>query len=360
MFHKPDDVFPIESHHEVDLTYRQAGVDIEAGEEAVRLIKAHAESTYIPGVLGSIGGFAGMFQLPAGLHDGVLVTSTDGVGTKLLLAQQTGMLDGVGIDLVAMSVNDVLTVGARPILFLDYVAGGRLLPSEMARIVAGVAEGCRQAGCALVGGEMAEMPGLYAPGEFDLAGFCVGLAERARIIDGSTVQEGDMVLGLASTGFHSNGYSLVRKVLDVNKVDLNGRFPGMTETVAEALLRPTRIYVQSILGLLDEGVTVKSMAHITGGGMIGNFSRVVPDGLSANLNFDEWAVPPLFRAIQTLGGIADLEMFTAFNMGVGYVLVVPEAEVAHTRALLMAAGEEVMELGAVVEGPQKVTLRGVS
>jgi phosphoribosylformylglycinamidine cyclo-ligase len=360
VFHKPDDVFPIEVHHEVDLTYRQAGVDIEAGEEAVRLIKADAESTYIPGVLGSIGGFAGMFQLPAGLQDGVLVTSTDGVGTKLLLAQETGMLDGVGIDLVGMSVNDVLTVGAKPILFLDYVAVGRLLPSEMARIVAGVAEGCRQAGCALVGGEMAEMPGLYGPGEFDLAGFCVGLAERARLIDGSTVQEGDLVLGLASTGFHSNGYSLVRKVLDVNKVDLGGTFPGMTETVAEALLRPTRIYVKSILQLLDEGVTVKSMAHITGGGMIGNFSRVVPDGLSAQLHFDEWAIPPVFRAIQALGGIADLEMFTAFNMGVGYVLVVPQAEAGRARDLLTAAGEEVMELGTVVKGPQKVTLQGVS
>jgi phosphoribosylformylglycinamidine cyclo-ligase len=344
VFHKPDDVFPIEVHHEVDLTYRQAGVDIEAGEEAVRLIKADAESTYIPGVLGSIGGFAGMFQLPAGLQDGVLVTSTD----------------GVGIDLVGMSVNDVLTVGAKPILFLDYVAVGRLLPSEMARIVAGVAEGCRQAGCALGGGERAEMPGLYGPGEFDLAGFCVGLAERARLIDGSTVQEGDLVLGLASTGFHSNGYSLVRKVLDVNKVDLGGTFPGMTETVAEALLRPTRIYVKSILQLLDEGVTVKSMAHITGGGMIGNFSRVVPDGLSAQLHFGEWAIPPVFRAIQALGGIADLEMFTAFNMGVGYVLVVPQAEAGRARDLLTAAGEEVMELGTVVKGSQKVTLRGVS
>ena len=360
MFHKPNDVFPIEVQHSVDLTYRQAGVDIEAGEEAVRLIKADAESTYIPGVLGSIGGFAGMFQLPAGLQDAVLVTSTDGVGTKLLLAQETGRLDTVGIDLVAMSVNDVLTVGARPILFLDYVAVGRLLPAEMARIVAGVAEGCRQAGCALVGGEMAEMPGLYDPGEFDLAGFCVGLAERAKLIDGSTVQEGDVVLGLASSGFHSNGYSLVRKVLDVNKVDLEGSFPGMTETVAEAALRPTRIYVRSILRLLDEDVPVRSMAHITGGGMIGNFSRVVPGGLCARLNFDEWKIPPLFRAIQGLGGIAEREMFTAFNMGIGYVLVVPEAELGRARELLTAEGEGVMVLGRVVPGPDKVTLQGVS
>ncbi len=357
---KPDSTFPAEVQHEVDLTYRQAGVDIEAGEEAVRLIRADAESTYIPGVLGSIGGFAGMFQLPAGLEDPVLVTSTDGVGTKLLLAQETGRVDTVGIDLVAMSVNDVLTVGARPILFLDYVAVGRLLPGEVAQIVGGVAEGCRQAGCALVGGEMAEMPGLYSPGEFDLAGFCVGLAERAKIVDGSAVQEGDVVLGLASSGFHSNGYSLVRKVLELNKVDLSSTLSGMTETVADAVLRPTRIYVRSILGLLDEGVAVRSMAHVTGGGMIGNFSRVVPGGLSARLHFEEWTVPPLFRAIQTLGGIAEMEMFTAFNMGIGYVLVVPRREVTRARDLLTASGEEVFELGTVVTGSEKVTLRGVS
>jgi phosphoribosylformylglycinamidine cyclo-ligase len=361
VFEKPGSALPIEAQHQqADLTYRQAGVDIEAGEEAVRLIKADAESTYIPGVLGSLGGFAGMFQLPSGLQDGVLVTSTDGVGTKLLLAQQTGKLDGVGIDLVGMSVNDVLTVGARPILFLDYVAVGRLLPGEMVRIVAGVAEGCRLAGCALVGGEMAEMPGLYDPGEFDLAGFCVGLGERSKLIDGSTVQEGDIVLGLASSGFHSNGYSLVRKVLDVNKVDLDGTFPGVSGTVAEALLAPTRIYVKGILGLIDEGIAVKSMAHITGGGMIGNFSRVVPAGLSAQLHFDEWKVPPLFRAIQALGGIAELEMFTAFNMGVGYVLVVPPADVTRARELLTASGEEVFALGTVVPGSDRVTLQGVS
>jgi len=341
------------------MTYRYAGVDIEAGEEAVRLIKADAESTYIPGVLGSIGGFAGMFQLPSGLRDPVLVTSTDGVGTKLLLAQETGRLDTVGIDLVAMSVNDVLTVGARPILFLDYVAVGRLLPGEMARIVAGVAEGCRQAGCALVGGEMAEMPGLYAPGEFDLAGFCVGLGERDKLIDGSGVQEGDVVLGLASSGFHSNGYSLVRKVLEVNNVDLGDRFPDMSEPIDSALLRPTRIYVRSVLRLLDEGVPVRAMAHITGGGMIGNLSRVIPDGLCARLHFSHWKVPPLFRAIQHLGDIADQEMFATFNMGIGYVLVIPHSSAAQALSLLADTGEEAMELGEVVPGSMRVTLGGL-
>jgi phosphoribosylformylglycinamidine cyclo-ligase len=356
---KPDDVFPVHAEHSVDMTYRFAGVDIEAGEEAVRLIKADAESTYIPGVLGSIGGFAGMFQLPDGLRDPVLVTSTDGVGTKLLLAQETGRLDTVGIDLVAMSVNDVLTVGARPILFLDYVAVGRLLPAEMARIVAGVAEGCRQAGCALIGGEMAEMPGLYAPGEFDVAGFCVGLGERAKLIDGSGVQEGDIVLGLASSGFHSNGYSLVRKVLEVNSVEPGDRFPNMSESIADTLLRPTRIYVRSVLRLLDEGVPVKAMAHITGGGMIGNLSRVVPDGLSARLHFSNWKIPPMFRAIQQLGDIADEEMFATFNMGIGYVLVIPEPSVPQALSLLADRGEEVIELGEVTPGSARVTLGGL-
>ena len=359
MLDRPDNVFPIHSEHSVDMSYRQAGVDIEAGEEAVRLIKADAESTYIPGVLGSIGGFAGMFQLPSGLQDPVLVTSTDGVGTKLLLAQETGRLDTVGIDLVAMSVNDVLTVGARPILFLDYVAVGRLLPAEMARIVSGVAEGCRQAGCALVGGEMAEMPGLYSPGEFDVAGFCVGLAERHRLIDGSTIEEGDAVLGLASSGFHSNGYSLVRKVLEANDLGPGDRLPHMTETIADSLLRPTRIYVRSVLRLLGEGVPVKAMAHITGGGIIGNLSRVIPDGLSARLRFTNWKIPPIFRAIQRLGDIADEEMFATFNMGVGYVLIVPERSLSGARELLAQGGEEVVELGEIAAGPAKVTLGGL-
>jgi phosphoribosylformylglycinamidine cyclo-ligase len=365
---KPDDVFPIHAEQTADLTYRQAGVDIEAGEEAVRLIKADAESTYIPGVLGSIGGFAGMFQLPAGLEDPVLITSTDGVGTKLLLAQETGMLDTVGIDLVAMSVNDVLTVGARPILFLDYVAVGRLLPAEMARIVAGVAEGCRQAGCALVGGEMAEMPGLYSPGEFDLAGFCVGLGARSKIIDGSAVREGDVVLGLASNGFHSNGYSLVRKVVEVNRLDLAGRFPesaaapglsatAAAETIAEALLRPTRIYVKSILRLLDEGIAVRAMAHITGGGMAGNLSRVIPAGLCARLG--RWNIPSLFRTIQRWGDIADPEMFATFNMGIGYVLIVARDAAEAAGELLGEQGEEVVRLGEIVTGPNRVTIEGV-
>ena len=342
-----------------ELSYRSAGVDIEAGEAAVRLIKKDVESTYIPGVIGSLGGFAGLYEIPKSLSHPVLVTATDGVGTKLLLAQETGKLDTVGIDLVAMSVNDVLTVGARPVPFLDYVAVGRLVPAEMVQIVAGVAEGCRQANCALVGGEMAEMPGLYSPGEFDVAGFCVGIGERGKMIDGSQVADGDVVLGLASSGFHSNGYSLVRRVLEVNECHLDDKFPHFDDTIAETLLQPTRIYVRSVLDLLDAGVPVGAMAHITGGGMIGNLSRVIPDGLSARLRFTEWKIPPMFRAIQNLGDIADEEMFNTFNMGIGFVLVVPEraAEVAVVR--LRNAGETVIHLGEVTSGSVKVTLGGL-
>jgi len=342
-----------------DLTYQVAGVDIEAGEEAVRLIKRDAESTYIPGVLGSLGGFAGCFELPSGMKRPVLVTATDGVGTKLLLAQEMGRLDTVGIDLVAMSVNDVLTIGAQPVLFLDYVAVGRLLPEEMAQIVAGVAEGCRQAGCALVGGEMAEMPGLYDPGEFDLAGFCVGLGEREQLIDGSGVTEGDVVLGLASAGFHSNGYSLLRGALARAGRRLDEAFPETDQTFGDILLRPTRIYVKSVLGVLEAGEAVHAMAHITGGGMPGNLARVVPDGLSAELNFAEWQIPDYFRTIQRLGRIPDAEMFKTFNMGVGYVLVAPRAAADTIAILLAGAGEHVMHLGTVVRGAEKVRLGGM-
>jgi phosphoribosylformylglycinamidine cyclo-ligase len=342
------------------LTYRAAGVDVEAGEEAVRLIKEDVESTYIPGVLGSLGGFAGLFELPKGLEDPVLVSGADGVGTKILLAQETGRLNTVGIDLVAMSVNDVLTVGARPLFFLDYVAVGRLQPNEMAQLVAGVAEGCRQAGCALIGGEMAEMSGLYAPGEFDLAGFCVALAERKKLIDGSRVKEGDMVLGLASSGVHSNGYSLVRKILEKGGIRLSEVLPGTTGgSAGEVLLTPTRIYVRSVLRLLEKGVVVKGMAHVTGGGIAGNLSRVIPEGLSAHLHVDRWAVPPVFTALEALGDVSRKEMFLAFNMGLGFLLVVPEADAERALGLLKEAGEQAAVVGEISAGPERVVLEGV-
>ena len=354
----PADARPGAARPAAALSYRDAGVDIDAGEEAVRLIKKDVESTYIPGVVGSLGGFAGLFELPKDLQDPVLVTGTDGVGTKLLVAREAGRLDTVGIDLVAMSVNDVLTIGARPILFLDYLAVGRLVPDEMAQLVAGVAEGCRQAGCALVGGEMAEMPGLYDPGEFDMAGFCVGLGERSRLIDGSKVAAGDAVLGLASNGFHSNGFSLVRKILEKNVLRPTDRFPGFRETIADTLLRPTRIYVKSVLGLLENGVTVKGMAHITGGGIPGNLCRVVPDGLSASLSRGSWEVPAMFQAVQQLGDVPEEEMLRTFNMGVGYVLVIAKADAVLAAAMLAAAGEEVISLGEIAPGEEKVAWSG--
>jgi phosphoribosylformylglycinamidine cyclo-ligase len=331
------------------LTYRAAGVDVEAGEEAVRL----------PGVRGSLGGFAGLFELPKGLEDPVLVSGTDGVGTKILLAQETGRVNTVGIDLVAMSVNDVLTVGARPLFFLDYIAVGRLQPNEMAQLVAGVAEGCRQAGCALIGGEMAEMSGLYAPGEFDLAGFCVAIAERKKLIDGSKVQAGDVVLGLASSGVHSNGYSLVRKILELNNVDLSKPLPGMSASAADALLAPTRIYVKSVLDLLDKGVKVKGMAHVTGGGIAGNLSRVIPDGLSARVHVDRWAVPPVFSALAALGEVSRPEMFLAFNMGLGFLMVVPQTDVERALGLLKEAGEQAVVVGEVASGRDRVVMEGL-
>ncbi len=343
-----------------ELTYRSAGVDVAAGEEAVRLIKKDVESTYIPGVLGSLGGFAGLFELPRGLDEPVLVSGTDGVGTKILLAQETGRLSTVGIDLVAMSVNDVLTVGARPLFFLDYVAVGRLDPSEMAQLVSGVAEGCRQAGCALIGGEMAEMSGLYAPGEFDLAGFCVAIAERKKLIDGSRIEAGDVVLGLASSGAHSNGFSLIRKTLEKGGVKPNDALPGVPGgSAAAVLLTPTRIYVKSVLALLEAGVPIRGMAHVTGGGIAGNLSRVIPEGMTARLHVDRWQIPAVFGALQTLGDIARPEMFLAFNMGLGFLLVLPADAAEQALTLLNDTGEDAVMVGEITTGSERVVMEGL-
>jgi len=341
------------------LNYAASGVDIEAGEEAVRRIKGLAESTYIPGVLGALGGFSGLYELPAGMKQPVLVSATDGVGTKLLVAQEMGKLNTVGIDLVAMSVNDVLTVGASPILFLDYIATGRLDPLEIETVVEGVARGCREAGCALIGGETAEMPGLYAPKEFDLAGFCVGLAEKEDLIDGSKIAEGDIVIGLSSSGLHSNGFSLVRAILEANQCALSDKFPHFGETISYMLLQPTRIYVNAIWSVLEKGVAIHGMAHVTGGGIGGNLSRVMPEGLTAALHFENWKVPKVFRALQHLGEIEEPEMFRTFNMGIGYVVVVPFESAEWTARLLQRAGEDCMYLGSIVRGEKPVTLSGV-
>ena len=336
------------------LTYRAAGVDIEAGDEAVRRIAPLARATFRPEVLGGIGAFAGFVKLPAGYTEPVLVSSTDGVGTKLKVAFLADRHDTVGIDLVAMSVNDLLVHGAEPLYFLDYIGTPKLDPGRIEALVRGVAEGCRQAGCALIGGETAELPDLYAPGEYDLAGFAVGIVERAKILDGSAVRPGDVVLGLASSGLHSNGYSLARRIVfDVMKLDLDGVFPGAGRTVGEVLLEPTRIYVRAVLPVRDD---VHAMAHITGGGITGNLPRVLPEGCRAVVRRRAWDVLPVFQVLQQHGGVEDPEMFRTFNMGIGYVLVAPAARADHVTAALTAAGERVHALGEIVAGERGVEL----
>jgi phosphoribosylformylglycinamidine cyclo-ligase len=337
------------------LTYRAAGVDIEAGDEAVRRIAPLARATFRPEVLGGIGAFAGFVKVPAGYTEPVLVSSTDGVGTKLKVAFLADRHDTVGIDLVAMSVNDLLVHGAEPLYFLDYIGTPKLDPGRIEALVRGVAEGCRQAGCALIGGETAELPDLYAPGEYDLAGFAVGIVERAKILDGSAVRPGDVVLGMASSGLHSNGYSLARRIVfDVMKLDLDGVFPGAGRTVGEVLLEPTRIYVRAVLPVRDD---VHAMAHITGGGITGNLPRVLPEGCRAVVRRRAWDVLPLFQVLQKQGGVEDAEMFRTFNMGIGYVLVVPADRADRVTAALTGAGERVHALGEIVAGERGVELR---
>jgi phosphoribosylformylglycinamidine cyclo-ligase len=336
------------------LTYRAAGVDIEAGDEAVRRIAPLARGTFRPEVLGGIGAFAGFVKVPAGYTEPVLVSSTDGVGTKLKVAFLADRHDTVGIDLVAMSVNDLLVHGAEPLYFLDYIGIPRLDPARVEAIVRGVAEGCRQAQCALIGGETAELPDLYAPGEYDLAGFAVGVVEQSRIIDGAAVRPGDVLLGLASSGLHSNGYSLARRIVfDVMKLDLDAPFPGTARTVQDVLLEPTRIYVRAVLPLRPD---VHAMAHITGGGISGNLPRVLPVGCRAIVRRRAWDVLPVFQALQAHGGVEDAEMFRTFNMGIGYVLVTPADRADRVAAALTGAGERVHALGEIVAGERGVEL----
>jgi phosphoribosylformylglycinamidine cyclo-ligase len=336
------------------LTYRSAGVDIEAGDEAVRRIAPLARATFRPEVLGGIGAFAGFVQVPAGYREPVLVSSTDGVGTKLKVAFMADRHDTVGIDLVAMSVNDLLVHGAEPLYFLDYIGIAQLDPARVEALVRGVAEGCRQAGCALIGGETAELPGLYAPGEYDLAGFAVGVVERERIIDGAAVKPGDVVLGLASSGLHSNGYSLARRIVfDELKLGLDATLAGTGRSLGEVLLEPTRIYVRAVLPVRAR---VHAMAHVTGGGITGNLPRVLPEGCRALIRRGAWTVPPVFAALQDAGAVAEAEMFRTFNMGVGYVLVVPSAQVPEVTAALSAAGETVHAIGEIVPGERGVEL----
>jgi phosphoribosylformylglycinamidine cyclo-ligase len=322
-------------------SYKGAGVDIEAGDALVERIKPMARRTRRPGVIGGLGGFGGLFSLKeAGRwEDPVLVSGTDGVGTKLKLAFHLKRHDTVGIDLVAMCVNDVLTCGAEPLFFLDYFATGHLDTDEAAAVVEGIARGCELAGCALLGGETAELPGFYAAGEYDLAGFAVGVVERARLLDGARITAGDAVIGVASSGLHSNGYSLARKVL-----------PWETDpAVAEAMLTPTRIYVKAVQALMA-AVDVRGLAHITGGGLPGNLPRVFPDGLGARLDAGSWTLPELFARIEREGPVERAEMLDTFNMGVGLCAVVPAADAQRAIDTLNAAGESAWRLGEVVPG----------
>ena len=339
--------------------YRSAGVDIQAGEQAVERIKGHVRSTYRPEVIGGIGGFGGLFALDhTRFRDPVLVSSTDGVGTKALVAQATGRLDTIGVDLVAMCVDDVVCAGAEPLFFLDYIAVGRLDPAQVEALVAGVAEGCRQAGCALVGGEMAEHPGAMEPEAFDLVGFAVGVVERERLVTGDRVRPGDVLIGLPSPGLRSNGYSLARRVfLDIAGRPLDGpAWDGAEQTLADVLLEPSVIYAPAIVDLATH-VDVRAVAHVTGGGIAGNLTRVLPDGVAAVVEWGTWEVPRVFDELQRLGAVADEEMERVFNLGLGMVVVVdrPAAEEALDR--LRAAGHRAVVVGAVTEGDGGVLIR---
>jgi phosphoribosylformylglycinamidine cyclo-ligase len=329
------------------VTYKKSGVDIDAADRFIRMIKPLVRTTGRPEVLGGIGGFSGLFKPRlAGMKKPVLVSSTDGVGTKLLIAAMVGKYDTVGVDLVAMSVDDVVVLGAEPLFFLDYIAVGKVVPNMLADIVRGVARGCREARCALVGGETAELPGLYGPGKWDLAGFCVGLVDESKIIDGRACRAGDAVIGLASSGLHSNGYSLARKVFSEKEIKAG---------LWRELLRPTRIYCTAILEVLKK-VRIKSMAHITGGGFYDNIPRVIPEGYSVRVEKGSWPIPPIFRKIQRAGNVDEREMFRTLNMGIGMALAVSARDADRTVALFARSGQKAWIIGEIARGKREVVL----
>ncbi|KAF6616119.1 phosphoribosylformylglycinamidine cyclo-ligase [Paenibacillus polymyxa] len=339
--------------------YKNAGVDIAAGNEAVERMKKHVKRTFRPEVLTDLGGFGALFGLNKDKYEEpVLVSGTDGVGTKLKLAFAMDRHDTIGIDAVAMCVNDIVVGGAEPLFFLDYLACDKVVPEKIEAIVAGIAEGCHQSGCALVGGETAEMPGMYSEGEYDIAGFTVGIVDKSKIINGSSIAPGDTVIGLASSGVHSNGFSLVRKLLlEQQGYDLHDEIEGLNGKLGDVLLEPTKIYVKSVLALLDK-VKVKGMAHITGGGFIENIPRVLPDHVNVDIQYGTWPILPIFQLMQEKGEISNKDMFTTFNMGIGMVIVV-EAEHAQTALeVLKEQGEAAYVIGKVTEGSSIVTFTG--
>ncbi len=330
-------------------TYKEAGVDIEAGNSFVQKIKPLVKATFRPEVMTEIGGFGGLFSLNAAKYKNpVLVSGTDGVGTKLKLAFLADRHDTVGIDLVAMCVNDIIVQGAEPLFFLDYLATGHLDPDKAAQIVAGIAEGCKQAGCALIGGETAEMPGFYSDGEYDMAGFTVGVVEKDQMIDGSSITVGNKLIGIASSGLHSNGYSLARRIIfDRMGLGINDQLPGLNATVAETLLTPTRIYVRAVMNLLKD-FRINGIAHITGGGLIDNVPRILPKLCKACFKLENWQRPPVFSLLEEAGKVDQFEMYRTFNMGIGMVLAVAEADVEDILARLQGLGETAWLIGEVL------------
>ena len=343
------------SHSE---SYAAAGVDVTAGYESVERIKPMVESTYIPGVLGTLGGFGGMFAPDmAGMKKPVLVSGTDGVGTKLRLAQLMNKHDTIGIDCVAMCVNDIICGGASPLFFLDYIACGKNDPSRIADIVAGITEGCRQAGCALVGGETAEHPGMMPEDDYDVAGFSVGIVDEEKIIDGKDLAVGDVLIGLGSSGVHSNGFSLVRKVFDVEHADLTSPMEELGgKSLGETLLTPTRIYVKTVQCLLNNGIHIKAISHITGGGLYENVPRMMKEGLTAQIETASFPVPPIFDLIAKKGNIPMRDMYNTFNMGVGLILAIPKEEVGQAKEILCHTEERAYVIGSVVAGDAGVEL----
>ncbi|MCX5798179.1 MAG: phosphoribosylformylglycinamidine cyclo-ligase [Proteobacteria bacterium] len=329
------------------LTYKDAGVDIKKADESLNSLKQKIQNTFNPHVLNPIGGFAALTEIPKDYKNPVLVSSTDGVGTKLKIAFHSGKHNTVGIDLVAMSANDILTMGAKPLFFLDYFACGRIEERIFKDVISGICEGCMMAGCALIGGETAEMPSFYKDGEYDLAGFVIGFVEKEEIIDGSNIKEGDIVIGLASSGLHSNGFSLVRKVLfEIHNLNMENSIKGIEGKLYEELLKPTKIYVKPILKGL-ENLTINGMAHITGGGLPGNIQRIIPEGLMANIELSQDRIPYIFKFIQKLGNIPVDEMYSTFNMGIGYVLVINKKDEQAALNNLKESGENAFIIGHI-------------
>ena len=334
-------------------SYKAAGVDVTAGYESVRLMKEHVARTNTPGCISGIGGFGGLFMPDlTGMKEPVLVSGTDGVGTKLKLAMLMNKHDTIGIDAVAMCVNDIICCGAKPLFFLDYIAIGKVVPEKVAAIVKGVADGCVMAGCALIGGETAEHPGMMAEDEYDIAGYSTGIVDKSKILDPSTVKPGDAIVGIASSGVHSNGFSLVRKVFNVNEQNLKTFYPELGTSLGEALLAPTRIYVKPVLDVISK-ISVKSISHITGGGFYENIPRALPDGVAAKISKNSYEVPAIFKLLQQTGNISEHDMYNTFNMGAGLVLAVAAEDASRAVAAISAAGEQAYVIGECVNGAEK-------